>query len=112
MRARLFSQSTPGRIAAAMITPRKKSAITTLIFQRMSAAMTIESTTRVTMAARLAVELMSRVSSPYVEAGKPMLGESEEQVVLDSRRHGVVLVRPLLRALVLALLGSAAFLGG
>jgi uncharacterized membrane protein YdbT with pleckstrin-like domain len=41
-----------------------------------------------------------------------MRAESEEQIVLDSRRHGVVLVRPLLRALVLALLGAAAFLGG
>jgi len=41
-----------------------------------------------------------------------MLAESEEQVFLDARRHGVVLVRPLLRALVLALLGAAAFLGG
>jgi uncharacterized membrane protein YdbT with pleckstrin-like domain len=41
-----------------------------------------------------------------------MLAESEEHVMLDARRHGVVLVRPLLRALVLALLGAAAFLGG
>lgn len=31
---------------------------------------------------------------------------------VDARRHGVVLVRPLSRALVLALLGSIAFLGG
>ena len=35
-----------------------------------------------------------------------------EPVLLDVRRHGVVLARPLLRALVLALLGAAAFLGG
>jgi uncharacterized membrane protein YdbT with pleckstrin-like domain len=41
-----------------------------------------------------------------------MLADSEERVFLDARRHGVVLVRPLLRALVLALLGAAAFLGG
>jgi membrane protein YdbS with pleckstrin-like domain len=41
-----------------------------------------------------------------------MLAEPEEHVYLDARRHGVVLVRPLCRALVLALLGSAAFLGG
>ena len=41
-----------------------------------------------------------------------MLAEAEEHVYLDVRRHGVVLVRPLLRALVLALLGAAAFLGG
>jgi len=36
----------------------------------------------------------------------------EERVYVDARRHGVVLVRPLSRALVLALLGTVAFLGG
>jgi uncharacterized membrane protein YdbT with pleckstrin-like domain len=41
-----------------------------------------------------------------------MLAESDDHVFLDARRHGVVLVRPLLRALVLALLGATAFLGG
>lgn len=41
-----------------------------------------------------------------------MLAEPEDHVYLDARRHGVVLVRPLCRALVLALLGAAAFLGG
>jgi uncharacterized membrane protein YdbT with pleckstrin-like domain len=41
-----------------------------------------------------------------------MLAHPDEHVFLDARRHGVVLVRPLLRALVLALLGFAAFLGG
>ena len=41
-----------------------------------------------------------------------MLAHPEEHVFLDARRHGVVLVPPLLRALVLAVLGSTAFLGG
>jgi uncharacterized membrane protein YdbT with pleckstrin-like domain len=41
-----------------------------------------------------------------------MLAEPDEHVFLDSRRHGIVLVRPLFRALVLALLGASAFLGG
>jgi len=36
----------------------------------------------------------------------------EGHVYFDARRHGVVLVRPLARALVLALLGAVAFLGG
>ena len=36
----------------------------------------------------------------------------EERVYVDARRHGVVLMRPLSRALVLALLGAVAFLGG
>ena len=36
----------------------------------------------------------------------------DEHVYVDARRHGVVLVRPLGRAFVLALLGAIAFLGG
>jgi uncharacterized membrane protein YdbT with pleckstrin-like domain len=41
-----------------------------------------------------------------------MLRNPDEQVFLDARRHGVVLIRPLFRALVLAALGGAAFLAG
>jgi uncharacterized membrane protein YdbT with pleckstrin-like domain len=41
-----------------------------------------------------------------------MLMQSAERVFVDARRHGVVLVRPLLHALVLAALGAVAFLGG
>src|SRR3954447_10121683 len=55
MRARRSSQTTPGLIAAATITPRKTRAITTLIFQRTSAATTIPRTTRVATATRRAV---------------------------------------------------------
>ena len=38
-----------------------------------------------------------------------MLAQAEEQVVLDARRHGIVLVRPLARALGLAALGIGGF---
>jgi membrane protein YdbS with pleckstrin-like domain len=41
-----------------------------------------------------------------------MAEDTAEQVYVDARRHGVVLVRPLGRAFVLALLGAIAFLGG
>ena len=41
-----------------------------------------------------------------------MLATPEERVFLDARRHGVVLVQPLLRALVLAGTGAVALLGG
>jgi membrane protein YdbS with pleckstrin-like domain len=41
-----------------------------------------------------------------------MARHEPERVYVDARRHGVVLLRPLGRALVLALLGAAAFLGG
>ena len=36
----------------------------------------------------------------------------DEHVYVDARRHGVVLIRPLGRALLLAVLGAVAFLGG
>jgi membrane protein YdbS with pleckstrin-like domain len=36
----------------------------------------------------------------------------DEHVYIDARRHGIVLVRPLGRAFLLALLGATAFLGG
>jgi len=41
-----------------------------------------------------------------------MLASPEERVYLDARKHGVVLIRPLLRALALAGLGGAGFLAG
>ena len=108
-RARRRSHSTPGRIAAETMKPRKSSAITTLIFQRASASTTIEPETSVTTAARLAVAVISRVSSLFVEAFNPVLSNPEERVCVDSRRHGVVLVKPLSRALALAVLGVTSF---
>ena len=41
-----------------------------------------------------------------------MPARDEEQIRLDMRRHGVVLVRPFTRALFLAVCGAGAFLGG
>ena len=38
-----------------------------------------------------------------------MLSQAGEQVYLDARRHGVVLVKPLSRALAIAVLGVTAF---
>ena len=38
--------------------------------------------------------------------------QREERICLDARRHGVVLVRPFLRASFLAVCGLGAFLGG
>jgi membrane protein YdbS with pleckstrin-like domain len=37
---------------------------------------------------------------------------ASERIYVDARRHGIVLVRPLGRAFVIALLGAVAFLGG
>jgi uncharacterized membrane protein YdbT with pleckstrin-like domain len=41
-----------------------------------------------------------------------MLADEEERVYVDSRRHGIVLVKPLSRALALAALGCVGFVLG
>jgi uncharacterized membrane protein YdbT with pleckstrin-like domain len=41
-----------------------------------------------------------------------MLATAEERIVVDARRHGVVLARPLLRAALLAAAGGAGLVGG
>jgi membrane protein YdbS with pleckstrin-like domain len=51
---------------------------------------------------------MSRVLARFAEGCNPML-EHEEQVCLDARRHGIVLLRPLSRASAFAVLGLTAF---
>src|ERR1700693_6385309 len=109
-RARRWSQSTPGRIAAAMMNPRKSRAMTTLIFQSAIARTTIEPATSVTTAARLAVMPIIRGFFPRLSnPAPPMLAPPDERVSLDARRHGVVLVKPLSRALAIAVLGVTAF---
>lgn len=41
-----------------------------------------------------------------------MLAEPDERVCLDSRRHGIVLLRPVAQAASLSLLGGLALMGG
>ena len=41
-----------------------------------------------------------------------MLRDDDEQICLDARRHGIVLVRPLLRALALAAVGCGGLVVG
>jgi uncharacterized membrane protein YdbT with pleckstrin-like domain len=41
-----------------------------------------------------------------------MVAQPEEQVVVDARRHGIVLVKPLVRASLLAAAGGAGVLAG
>src|SRR5690349_9262911 len=105
MRQRRFSHSTLGRIAEAITKPRKSNARMIRIFQSASAATTIESATRVAVAARRAV--------PFISRGIPYQKENEADVidsVVEVHRHGIALARPLFRALVLALAGAACFL--
>jgi uncharacterized membrane protein YdbT with pleckstrin-like domain len=55
---------------------------------------------------------MTRDFSPQGEGGKPMLAGEEEQIVVEARRHGIVLVRAFLRAALLAAAGAGLFLVG
>ena len=41
------------------------------------------------------------------EGRSPMLADPEERVFLDARRHGIVLLRPLVRALLATVVGGA-----
>src|SRR5919198_3658939 len=100
--ARCWSHSTPGRIAAATMKPMKSSAMTSLIFQTASASTTMLTATMVATAARRATLVIARVLPRLVEAWNPM----EERIYLHERRHGIVLVRPLVRALALAAVGA------
>src|SRR5689334_20209303 len=97
----------PPRIAAAMIIPRKTSAITSLSFQRASAAATSAMTTRVASAVRCAVCFMTRDFSPVGESRKRMETSGWERVCLDERRHAIVLALPFARALGVGAIGLA-----
>src|SRR4051794_7919275 len=98
----------PGRIAAATMKPMKTRAMTTLIFQSASAPTITLRATSVATAARRAVRPMPGIVAHPSNGGTPM----DEQVFVDERRHGIVLVRPLGRALLLALLGAGGILVG
>src|ERR1700756_5467694 len=65
MRALRFSHSTLGRMAAAMMNPRKSRAMTALIFHRARAATTIDSATRVAVAARRGIAAVGAVAAVW-----------------------------------------------
>jgi len=92
-------------MAAAMMIPRKTSAITSLSFQRASAAPTSPMTTSVASAARCAVCVMTRDFLTVGESPKRMVTSGWERVCLDERRHAIVLALPFARALGLAAVG-------
>src|SRR4051812_44269065 len=115
---RSWSHSTPGRIAAAITSPRKKSENSTRSFQNASASTTMPITTRVATAAFCAIPLIAglfppegstktagRRARPHGEAAR-VREKQRERIHLDSRRHGIVLVPALLRAFLLAGIGG------
>src|ERR1044072_2320350 len=111
------SCSTPGRIAAATMKPRKTSASTIFSFQSASAITITATATIVATKALRAVSAMAQLSSPRRdgckrsseapsgEPGRAMLAR-DEQVCFDARRHGVSLARPLTQAALLVGAGT------
>src|SRR5437879_5463805 len=106
---RRASQSTPGRTAAAMMKPKRIRAKRSFSFQSATATTTIAPATSVATAVRRAVCPMTRDFSPGGEARKPMQTSEGELVWLDARRHGIVLLRPFLKAGVVAAGGVVLF---
>src|SRR5947207_2880823 len=87
------------------MTPKKRSAMTSLSFHSASVAATSPITISVARVTRFAVSAITRDFSPLAESGKRMDTSGWERVCLDERRHAVVLVLPFTRALGLAAVG-------
>src|SRR5215510_1825504 len=114
---RAASRSTVGRIAAAMISPRKTSAITIRTFQRRGRGRSLRrrraSPRRPCGRYRTSQGRFSpcstgckrRSEAASGERGRAMLAR-DEQVCFDARRHGVSLARPLAQAALLAGAGA------
>src|SRR5687767_13395532 len=100
--------SMPGRIAAATMKARKRSAISTRTFHSASASTTTAPTTTATTNALRAVSVSTRDCWPRREGAKPM----SETIRVESRLHGVVLAWPLARAGLLGIAGAVLVFAG
>src|SRR5829696_8903908 len=101
-------------MAEATVNARKSSASRIFSFQRARAATTTPRTTREATKARRAVSfIVPWCSAAGAEGNVGQGGEAagvlldrDEEVCLEARRHGIVLVRPLLWAVVLSGIGG------
>src|SRR5918998_6651953 len=103
------SASTPGRIAAAIVKARKSRARRIFSFQSASApaktARTIAEATNALRAVsftRLVWPCLSGRKRPRRGEAAAVILNRDEEVQLEARRHGIVLARPLVGAIVLA----------
>src|SRR5436190_694524 len=101
-----------------MTSPKKKTASRRRSFQRARARATTLTKTSDPMNARRAVSFMLRQFWQFRRREKPAPGEArrmasgEERLCFESRRHGIVLIRPLGWAFALALVGGAGVVQG
>src|SRR5919202_4665518 len=110
---RRFRASTPGRIAAATMKPRKTSERTSFSFQRASAPTTTATPTSVATNALRAVPAIPGICRLAPNGANPMWNSPQERICLEERRHGVVLLRPFGKALALGAVGAGlAWIGG
>src|SRR5688572_2679504 len=109
--------STEGRSAAAIVNAKNSSTISSFSFQRASAVTTTAATTAAITNARRAISVTQEVSPPWGDrkpagnrhvGGEPrgVLADAHEEICLEARRHGIVLVRPLVWSVVLASMGG------
>src|ERR687888_2619725 len=110
---RRFSASTPGRIAAATMKPRKTSERTSLSFHSARAPTTTATPTSVATKALLAVPAIPGISRLTANEANPVWSSPQERICLEERRHGIVLLRPFVKALVLGAVGAGlSWIGG
>src|SRR5919198_4188144 len=110
---RRFSASTPGRIAAAMMKPRKTSERTSFSFHSASAPTTTATPTSVATNALRAVPAIPGISRLAAKGANAVWHSPRERICLDERRHGIVLLRPFVKALGLGALGvGLSWIGG
>src|SRR5919108_3521017 len=105
---RRASQSTLGRIAAAMMNAPKRRAMSTFSFHSARAATTTAPITSAAIAARAAVWRIGRVFAAREERKTAVL-EPDERICWESRRHAVVLAKPLARSTMFGVLGFVLF---
>src|ERR687888_50402 len=110
---RRFSASTPGRIAAATMKPRKTSERTSFSFHSARAPTTTATPTSVATNAFRAVPAIPGISRLTANGANPVWSSPQERICLEERRHGIVLLRPFVKALALGAFGAGlSWIGG
>src|SRR2546430_1886151 len=100
-------------IAAATTTPRNTSERTSRSSQSASAPTNTATPTSVATNALRAVPAIPGISRLAAKGANPVWSSPQERICLEERRHGIVLVRPFVKALALGAVGAGlSWIGG
>ena len=100
-------------IAAATTTPRNTSERTSRSSQSASAPTNTATPTSVATNALRAVPAIPGISRLAAKGANPVWSSPQERICLEERRHGIVLVRPFVKALALGAVGAGlSWVGG